>query len=80
MLAARLLTGTPPDAALPPIEMRLATTRATNALLERRGAAVALFVTRGFGDLLAIGTQQRPDLFALDGAQAARRSTPRSWK
>ena len=45
--------------------MRLATTRATNALLERRGAETALFITKGFGDLLAIGTQQRSDLFAL---------------
>jgi 5-oxoprolinase (ATP-hydrolysing) len=45
--------------------MRLGTTRATNALLEGRGAPVALFITRGLGDLLEIGTQQRPDLFAL---------------
>ncbi len=65
VLAARLLTGTPMAAPLPPLEMRLATTRATNALLERRGAAVALIANRGFADLLAIGTQQRPDLFAL---------------
>ena len=33
--------------------MRLATTRGTNALLERRGVPVALFITGGFGDLLA---------------------------
>jgi 5-oxoprolinase (ATP-hydrolysing) len=66
ILAARLVTGTPADAALPPLAMRLATTRGTNALLERRGAPTALFITRGFGDLLRIGTQQRPDLFALD--------------
>ena len=46
--------------------MRLATTRGTNALLERKGAATALFITRGFADLLRIGTQQRPDLFALE--------------
>jgi len=65
ILAARLITGTGPGEELPPIRMRLGTTRATNALLEGRGAAVALFVTRGFGDLLEIGTQQRPDLFAL---------------
>ena len=65
VLAARLLTGTPPGLPLPPLTMRLATTRGTNALLERKGAAVALFITRGFGDLLRIGTQQRPDLFAL---------------
>jgi 5-oxoprolinase (ATP-hydrolysing) len=66
VLAARLVTGTPFGAPLPPLAMRLATTRGTNALLERRGAATALFITRGFGDLLRIGTQQRPELFALD--------------
>ncbi|MCA1595724.1 MAG: hydantoinase/oxoprolinase family protein, partial [Chloroflexi bacterium] len=66
LLAARLVTGTASGQALPPMEMRLATTRGTNALLERRGARVALFTTRGFGDLLVIGDQSRPDLFALD--------------
>jgi 5-oxoprolinase (ATP-hydrolysing) len=66
ILAARLVTGTPLGRPLPPIAMRLATTRGTNALLERRGAKTALFITRGFADLLEIGTQQRPDLFALD--------------
>src|SRR5258708_9394012 len=45
--------------------MRLATTRGTNALLERKGAPVALFITRGFAAGLRIGTQQRPELFAL---------------
>ncbi|HEV7587014.1 MAG TPA: hydantoinase B/oxoprolinase family protein [Longimicrobium sp.] len=65
VLAARLVTATPLGGRLPPLAMRLATTRGTNALLERRGARVALFITRGFGDLLRIGTQQRPDLFAL---------------
>jgi 5-oxoprolinase (ATP-hydrolysing) len=65
LLSARLVTCTPAGGALPPIELRLATTLATNALLERRLPAVALFVTRGFGDILEIGTQQRPDLFAL---------------
>jgi 5-oxoprolinase (ATP-hydrolysing) len=65
IVAARLLTGTPPGRSLPPVALRLATTLATNALLERRGARTALFITRGFGDLLKIGTQQRPDLFAL---------------
>lgn len=65
VLAARLVTRTPLAEALPEIAMRLATTRGTNALLERKGAATALFITRGFADLLRIGTQQRPDLFAL---------------
>lgn len=65
ILAARIVTGTPAGGALPPIRMRLATTRGTNALLERKGAPVAFFVTRGFGDVLRIGTQQRPELFTL---------------
>lgn len=65
VLAARLATGTPMGAPLPPIELRLATTRGTNALLEGKGHPPALFVTRGFADLLEIGTQARPDLFAL---------------
>ncbi len=66
VLAAHLVTGTPLAGALPAIDLRLATTRGTNALLERRGARVALFVTAGLEDLPAIGTQQRPDLFALE--------------
>ena len=44
--------------------IKMGTTVATNALLERRGAASALVVTRGFGDLLEIGNQARPDIFA----------------
>ncbi|MGE0596261.1 MAG: hydantoinase B/oxoprolinase family protein [Hyphomonadaceae bacterium] len=45
-------------------EVRLGTTVATNALLERKGAAVALAVTEGFADALEIGVQARPDIFA----------------
>lgn len=65
ILAARLLTETSAQNALSPMNLRLATTRGTNALLERKGAPVTLFITKGFGDLLRIGTQQRPDLFSL---------------
>ncbi|UCF04107.1 MAG: hydantoinase B/oxoprolinase family protein, partial [bacterium] len=65
LLAARLVSWIPAGSQLPGISMRLATTRGTNALLERRGAPIVLFITRGFGDLLRIGNQQRPDLFAL---------------
>jgi len=65
VLAARLLTGTPQGRPLPPVELRLATTRGTNALLERKGAPTAFFVTEGFADLLEIGDQARPDLFTL---------------
>lgn len=64
IVAARIITRTPPDLPLPPIRMRLATTRGTNALLERSGDAPVLFITRGFRDLLRIGDQRRPDLFA----------------
>ena len=65
LLATRLITGTPLGGVLPPVAMRLATTRGTNALLERRGARTVHFITAGFEDLLAIGDQRRPDLFAL---------------
>ncbi|MBN1138794.1 MAG: hydantoinase/oxoprolinase family protein [Anaerolineae bacterium] len=40
-------------------------TVATNAILERKGAPTALIVTQGFRDLLAIGRQNRPELYAL---------------
>ncbi len=45
-------------------EVRLGTTVATNALLERKGAGVVLVVTHGFKDALTIGQQARPDIFA----------------
>ncbi len=45
--------------------VRLGTTVATNALLERKGARTLLVTTRGFADALKIGYQNRPDLFAL---------------
>ncbi len=65
ILGARLLTATPLGKSFPAMQLRLATTRATNALLERKGSPTAFFVTEGFGDLLAIGDQRRQDLFAL---------------
>ena len=65
VLATRLLTQTPLDKPFPRLEMRLGTTKGTNALLERKGGKVALIVTKGFQDLLQIGTQQRPNLFQL---------------
>ena len=43
--------------------VKMGTTVATNALLERRGAEVVLVVTEGFRDLLRIGSQNRPRLF-----------------
>ncbi len=66
ILAAQLVTGAPSPQELPAMAMRLGTTRGTNALLERRGVPTALFITRGFGDLVPIGTQARPELFALE--------------
>ncbi|HVH04783.1 MAG TPA: hydantoinase/oxoprolinase family protein, partial [Myxococcota bacterium] len=57
---------------LPPLSVRLGTTVATNALLERRGVPTLLATNEGLGDLLDIGTQERPDLFAL----AIRRPAP----
>jgi len=52
-------------APLPACRVRIGTTVATNALLERRGADVVLVANRGLGDVLEIGTQQRPELFDL---------------
>lgn len=45
-------------------EVRMGTTVATNALLERKGDPVVLVITKGFEDQLEIGTQARPDIFA----------------
>ncbi|WP_254949599.1 MULTISPECIES: hydantoinase B/oxoprolinase family protein [unclassified Cyanobium] len=67
--ALRELLALAPDQPISPglvAEVRLGTTVATNALLERQGAPVLLLVTRGFADLQRIGDQHRPDLFALE--------------
>ena len=45
-------------------ELRIGTTVATNALLERKGERLALLTTEGFADALRIGTQARPEIFA----------------
>ena len=62
----RSLLGLRADEAIPPCDIRMGTTLATNALLERKGVACALLITRGFGDLLEIGTQARPRIFDLE--------------
>ena len=49
---------------LAPVEIKMGTTIATNALLERKGARILLAITAGFEDQLEIGTQARPDIFA----------------
>ena len=46
--------------------VKMGTTVATNALLERQGENTLLVITQGFADALRIGYQTRPDLFALD--------------
>ncbi|MFO6431478.1 hydantoinase B/oxoprolinase family protein [Erythrobacter sp. W302b] len=48
----------------PIAELRIGTTVATNALLERKGERLALAITRGFADALRIGNQARPHIFA----------------
>ncbi|EGP86823.1 unnamed protein product [Zymoseptoria tritici ST99CH_1A5] len=45
--------------------IRMGTTVATNALLERKGEDIAMVVTKGFKDCLEIGNQSRPDIFDL---------------
>ncbi|MGR3436025.1 MAG: hydantoinase B/oxoprolinase family protein, partial [Shimia sp.] len=65
----REILGLAADAALPSeaiAAVKMGTTVATNALLERKGERVLLLTTEGFADLARIGTQARPDLFALD--------------
>jgi 5-oxoprolinase (ATP-hydrolysing) len=79
LLTAKLLSDNPEqydDAAvegirrmLPPGEqgaltVKMGTTVATNALLERKGEPLVLAITKGFGDALRIGYQARPDIFA----------------
>jgi len=46
--------------------IRLSTTVATNALLERKGRKHVLLITKGFKDLLLIGNQSRPRIFDLN--------------
>ncbi|MDR7058559.1 MULTISPECIES: hydantoinase B/oxoprolinase family protein [unclassified Sphingopyxis] len=60
--AIRDLTGAGAGA-LPPLAIRMGSTVATNALLERKGEPTLLAITRGFGDALTIGYQDRPELF-----------------
>ncbi len=63
------LIGTPRDGPLPAgmiDAVKMGTTVATNALLERTGEPTVYVTTRGFADALRIGDQTRPDIFALD--------------
>lgn len=54
-----------PEDPIPPCHIRMGTTLVTNALLERRGVPCLLVTTRGFRDVLRIGTQARSGLFDL---------------
>ena len=62
----RNLLSLAPETPIPAAEIRMGTTLATNALLERRGCPTVLIADRGLGDLSRIGDQTRPELFALD--------------
>ena len=65
----RGILGRPPTAPVPPETIgavKMGTTVATNALLERQGEPTLLVTNAGFGDALRIGYQNRPDIFALD--------------
>ncbi|MDE1987023.1 MAG: hydantoinase B/oxoprolinase family protein [Alphaproteobacteria bacterium] len=60
--------GLPPDSPVPEHlidQVKMGTTVATNALLERKGARTLLVINKGFADLLEIGHQTRPRLFDL---------------
>jgi len=65
VLGIRMITLTPLGGIFPSMEIRLGTTRGTNALLENKGADTLLITTSGFRDILTIGNQQRPDIFAM---------------
>jgi 5-oxoprolinase (ATP-hydrolysing) len=63
----RQFLGVPTDAPIPSehiASVKMGTTVATNALLERKGDATLLVITQGLKDQLEIGTQARPDIFA----------------
>src|SRR5690348_17145792 len=63
----RRLLGLAPEAPLPAERIgavKMGTTIATNALLERKGERTVLLITKGFGDALRIGYQARPKIFA----------------
>jgi len=66
LIGIRIILGIDEDAPIPPCDIRMGTTIATNALLERHGSPTALVISRGFGDALAIGNQTRAGLFDLD--------------
>ncbi len=66
VLGTRLITQTGLDETFPDLFIKLGSTKGTNALLERKGAKTLLIITQGFKDLLQIGNQARPDIFAMN--------------
>uniref|UniRef100_UPI00286B5644 hydantoinase/oxoprolinase N-terminal domain-containing protein n=1 Tax=Phenylobacterium sp. TaxID=1871053 RepID=UPI00286B5644 len=67
--AMRRTLGVAPGEPFPAVRVaaiKMGTTVATNALLERAGARTLFITTQGFADALVIGDQSRPDLFALN--------------
>ncbi len=65
----REILGLPPNQPIPQEQIsavKMGTTVATNALLEHKGEPTVLVINSGFRDVLRIGYQNRPDLFALD--------------
>lgn len=63
----REILGIPSDAPIPTEQIaavKMGTTVATNALLERKGDRTLLLITKGFRDALRIGTSHRPNIFA----------------
>ncbi|MDB5388003.1 MAG: hypothetical protein JWM11_3649, partial [Planctomycetaceae bacterium] len=66
VVAIRYLLGLRLEEPIPEVQVRLGTTRGTNALLTRAGARTAFVTTKGFADVLRIATQDRPRLFDLD--------------
>ena len=67
--AMRRILGAQPGQPFPAARVdaiKMGTTVATNALLERAGARTLFVTTKGFADALVIGDQARPDLFALN--------------
>ncbi|MDQ3333524.1 MAG: hydantoinase, partial [Planctomycetota bacterium] len=65
ILAIRTALGLRLTDPIPPVIVKLGTTRGTNALLTRNGARTVLVTNRGFADVLRIGNQDRPRLFDL---------------
>ena len=66
LVAIRQLLGLAATSPIPPCDVRMGTTVATNALLERKGTHCALITNSGLEDVVEIGSQARSRLFDLD--------------